>query len=539
MRNKQYFSLIFCILMAFCAKNLFAQCYCVYIRSNGKVVFKGTERECKQYINDKIKDCSRSTNTRAREILNSMGGGNNDLRRELIKGCEDNVKNTFDSKRLSDDCDGNKNSPNENKKQSEATEQETQSNSSDNINYDEMIEEFNEMVNMQQEHARAVYQRIANEPTFQRTEGKIIGELPPQTIGKPERPKPQKLQCDCGQSITNEQIKSLAEDYIESWLSGDKKDYLAFAESYYGSRCQWIYNKCTGRNDDFTLFCENLEDKILKYLPTLQKKYCTFIYEVDMPALCNNVYQSDFSAPEGWKRLKNYDFNYSSASGFFAALYQNMYDSTILVLAFRGSEDLRYNSNDWVTTNVLQGTTGVSEQYRQARLITEKVISHYKSPNKKLYLTGHSLGGGLASYAHISPKIHPSIEATYTYNSAALHFTNVDLSNLSVVSENIYAYHTLNDPLTLVQKAVQTVNFYIKFNTTYNFLKARSGYKGGGKRLKKGLLNIIGKEIRIPIETGHEIQAIEKYYRKDYPCKEIKELTQHINQQKCKSAKFE
>lgn len=391
------------------------------------------------------------------------------------------------------------------------SDKETSSNTSasrpsDNINYDETKEILKSGIDIRQEQAEAIWRKVDNDPTFKKSTGKIVGTLPPKTTVKLERPKPQKYECNFGQIVTSKNLKKYAFDFIGQWL--DRNPWQSYISQIpYGEYSQGIYdeamrNGCENRAEDYTLFCERLRRIVVQLADTLQKRCCIFNPELDMPLLSNNVYDNCKSAPSGWTRLENF----AGSHGFFAALYQNLYDSTVFVLAFRGSEK---SISDW-NEDILQGLIGASFQYNQSKKIINSVVAELsKKLDAKLYLTGHSLGGGLASYAHISAKDTSKIVATYTYNAAGLHSSRVKNKNTS----NVYAYHTIDDPLTLGQ---------IQFNRQYidvffvikplEQLKKINEILRAKQNLRHGRLNIIGEERVIPAYIGHSIVEIEKYY---------------------------
>lgn len=79
-------------------------------------------------------------------------------------------------------------------------------------------------------------------------------------------------------------------------------------------------------------------------------------------------------------------------TGFRAQLYRPV-DGGPAILAFAGT-DMK-SPRDWLT-NLWQGLGGIPEQYNQALELTQRVRAEL---GDNVILTGHSLGGGLASYA--------------------------------------------------------------------------------------------------------------------------------------------
>lgn len=103
-------------------------------------------------------------------------------------------------------------------------------------------------------------------------------------------------------------------------------------------------------------------------------------------------------ASEGWTRLGNYS---NPDNGFFAALYEN--SSGERVLAFRGTEPAEPLIGNANSTKGTDGQTDIDvlygrlpKQFDDAKNTYDKVVESYGSDG--LSLTGHSLGGGLASF---------------------------------------------------------------------------------------------------------------------------------------------
>lgn len=140
----------------------------------------------------------------------------------------------------------------------------------------------------------------------------------------------------------------------------------------------------------------------------------------------------DTGAPEGWTRLGPDDlppelgdavFN-DPDSGFYAAIFRNEIDGTYQ-LVYRGSED---QLNDWVN-NGLQGTGNFSPQYEEAIRLAEQVAEVYGPGN--VGVTGHSLGGGLASAAALATGMHATV-----FNPAGLSPETMDRIQNGYIDEN-------------------------------------------------------------------------------------------------------
>ncbi len=127
--------------------------------------------------------------------------------------------------------------------------------------------------------------------------------------------------------------------------------------------------------------------------------------------LARNVYNAE-GAPVGWTRVRNFP---DDDSGFFAALYKRD-KGGLFVLAFRGTED----GKD-ALTDVLQGvglltTRPESTQYETAIRVAKIAQYLAQSRGGRLRLTGHSLGGGLATAAALVTDQHAVV-----FNPAGVH----------------------------------------------------------------------------------------------------------------------
>jgi hypothetical protein len=89
-----------------------------------------------------------------------------------------------------------------------------------------------------------------------------------------------------------------------------------------------------------------------------------------------------------WKRVQDISYD----SGFHAAVFTQ---GNRAVVSFRGSE---LGSSDWITNGIMV-QDNVPVQYQQA--ISETLALKEQYADYKLYYTGHSLGGGLATAAAV------------------------------------------------------------------------------------------------------------------------------------------
>lgn len=133
------------------------------------------------------------------------------------------------------------------------------------------------------------------------------------------------------------------------------------------------------------------------------------------------------------------------ASGFQAGLYTN---GQQVILAFAGTND-RHD----VMTDILQGIGCDTVQYNQAVVLATQVKKRF---GNKLVITGHSLGGGLASAAALATNTF-----AVTFNAAGLASNtirrlhlNPSEAKLQARTGGIRSYNEKHDLLTCAQKVL-------------------------------------------------------------------------------------
>lgn len=137
-------------------------------------------------------------------------------------------------------------------------------------------------------------------------------------------------------------------------------------------------------------------------------------WDTDLARIAQDVYQAHSTGIDGWQRLSNSallqagiapDSLEDGSTGFRAGLYEN--DQGGVTLAFAGSNDLP----DWLN-NLEQGVGLDAAQYGQAVALAHDAKLAF---GDNLVITGHSLGGGLASAAALATG-----SAAVTFNAAGL-----------------------------------------------------------------------------------------------------------------------
>lgn len=171
--------------------------------------------------------------------------------------------------------------------------------------------------------------------------------------------------------------------------------------------------------------------------------------------LAADVY-NDTGAPEGFVRLNDNPellkekfgidpdiFTDKSGSGFAAALYQNEQDGSI-VLAFRGTE---FESvDDWLN-NIQQGAGYDSAQYEQAIKVAQNIQNVL---GDDFSITGHSLGGGLASAAAVVTNT-----SAVTFNAAGVNPATLEAYGVTRDDAHglVTAYQVQGEVLTGLQES--------------------------------------------------------------------------------------
>lgn len=121
--------------------------------------------------------------------------------------------------------------------------------------------------------------------------------------------------------------------------------------------------------------------------------------------------------------------------------------------------------NDWVKTNAVQALGGIPDQYVLAAMIGYSIPK-----NIKVNITGHSLGGGLASIAGAI-----SGAPTYTYNAEGVNKNIISSFNLEekvrMKDFQIKSIRSDDDPLTSAQEGSIRINSIETINNTSEILK--------------------------------------------------------------------
>jgi len=159
-----------------------------------------------------------------------------------------------------------------------------------------------------------------------------------------------------------------------------------------------------------------------------------------------------------WSDAQIAEYLQPDKSGFRAEIY--LPDKAILgpgakpVLTFKGTDSDQ--NEDWLN-NARQGAGMQSDYYDRAMRVALALNDSLGGDNKRFEITGHSLGGGLASAAAAVTGAH-----TTTFNSAGLHVDTVPryMHNKPSFDTNktVVAYQVSGEVLTGVQTGVANMN---------------------------------------------------------------------------------
>ncbi|MFU2083427.1 hypothetical protein ACLQ9N_12660, partial [Gallibacterium anatis] len=193
-------------------------------------------------------------------------------------------------------------------------------------------------------------------------------------------------------------------------------------------------------------------------------------------------------------------------------------------LVYRGTESLKDIKAD------LDGSVGkMNLQFERAKELSETLYKNIPI-SSKMVITGHSLGGELASIGALATGV-----PTYTYNSAGLHPKIIQELKLDPSNEKqITAFYTNKDELSLVQDnrkfvAGTVLSAGVLLPQPYGSIETFGRKKfdhsltktAFGTLLGDDLPKAVGNRVKLNSDTGHTISAlkeieweIRKYYEK-------------------------
>lgn len=174
--------------------------------------------------------------------------------------------------------------------------------------------------------------------------------------------------------------------------------------------------------------------------------------------LADAIYDFDNITVDTWELIESI----SKSSGMQAGVYNNR-DTGKLTLAFRGTEACSFPCSLSETKAYLLDVAAdtaltlgfVNDQFKHAFNFAQDVVNRY--PGRKITVTGHSLGGGLAQAVGAVLGLE-----TFAFNSSPVPDDFFDSYPLSLTSEQleeiIYVIADIHDP---VSNTDETGKFYL------------------------------------------------------------------------------
>ena len=178
-------------------------------------------------------------------------------------------------------------------------------------------------------------------------------------------------------------------------------------------------------------------------------------HDIEQAQLSKNVYDPSAGTPPGWTNISNDpaalakygltpDMLQQDGSGFRAQMYEPdpavFGDDMKPTVAFKGTT--ASSLEDW-QNNAAQSAGLESSYYKNA----VQIGNNLSDSGADVDITGHSLGGGMASAASQTS----GLDAT-TFNAAGLNAGTVAKYAGTPMESDINAYHVSGDPLTALQE---------------------------------------------------------------------------------------
>lgn len=151
--------------------------------------------------------------------------------------------------------------------------------------------------------------------------------------------------------------------------------------------------------------------------------------------------------------------------------------SEIIVIAFRGTDE---SMLDWLDDIDIRTVTrsygkihrGFASHYKQIMHGLAPHITPEKTANKKIFITGHSLGGAVATIAAAELKDHMNLTGIYTYGQPRVGYSELQQYIDNHYSDKFHRFVYQDDPVAkLPEKVVrdwQEVGRYIHLTSQLN-----------------------------------------------------------------------
>jgi|GEM_PF-2705893 len=127
----------------------------------------------------------------------------------------------------------------------------------------------------------------------------------------------------------------------------------------------------------------------------------------------------------------------------------------IILLAFRGTES---NLEDWLGNMDIRTVTkpygnvhkGFATHYANIKQQLETILANSNAASKSIWLTGHSLGGAIATIAASELMSNYAISGIYTYGQPRVGFEGLRTYIETNYADNFFRFVNQDDPITLL-----------------------------------------------------------------------------------------
>jgi Putative lipase essential for disintegration of autophagic bodies inside the vacuole len=159
-----------------------------------------------------------------------------------------------------------------------------------------------------------------------------------------------------------------------------------------------------------------------------------------------------------------------TASGFAATTYVN--GAGEVVIALRGTDDESKLDPDWANANIPAALGSHSSQVVAAMELLADVRAHY--PAAQITLTGHSLGGGLASLLATYFDLPAKVFNPAPFGNSAIDVSSVSLrvqyySEFNTYINQVYPAGSISPAASAaLSNLLQSFNDFAAFNVSYD-----------------------------------------------------------------------